>query len=316
MIFYGAPGTGKTHAVMESIKAANIFNADECVEFIQLHPSYGYEDFIEGLKPEIAEDGKSVKLTLKSGHFKSICRRAMASLTDSANSKTAVKNYYFVADEINRAELSRVFGEALVCLEESKRIDYERDEKDSSKFKYENGRPILSMSSLLIKTQYAYLNDEEQAVYIKGGHQYFGVPSNLFFIGTMNDIDRSIDAFDLALRRRFHWKRMDCRYDVIEDILADDQNAEQLESYIEACKRLNKLISDDWGLGSSYEIGHGYFLEIGSKKLTKTDRKNLFDFKIKPLLTEYLRSEYSGKDLDHKLDQAKNIFFDVGDRAS
>lgn len=300
IIFYGAPGTGKTYTVMEGIRqqiSLSDNNLNEVMELAQFHPSYSYEDFIEGLKPVIDDNG-AISLRLQPGRFKQLCKKAAVKL--KAERKIGKKDddltkFYFVADEINRAELSRVLGEVLVCLEESKRIDFD---------KFEN----LTKESLYLKSQYGHLDNEKDAVLTIDGHHYFGVPSNLYFIGTMNDIDRSIDSFDLALRRRFVWEEKLCKYDVINEELAEKNKNDEssIEQYIELCEALNKKISKEWGLGTSYEIGHSYFMKIG--KISQSSLNELFNTSISPLLKEYLRAEYNGLQIEEKLKEAKAVF--------
>lgn len=293
-IFYGAPGTGKTHTVLEGIKQRILIANDdvnEVLDFAQFHPSYSYEDFIEGFKPVKSENG-GISLELRSGRFKQFCKKALEELRKARNEKREPKNYYFIADEINRAELSRVLGEVLVCLEDSKRIDFD-----------EKGNPT---KGLYLKSQYGHLDTQEQAVLTIGSEHYFGVPSNLCFIGTMNDIDRSIDSFDLALRRRFVWQRMDCDYGVIKGELAINNDAAVVEKYAEICVGLNELIAETWGLGQPYQIGHAYFLEVG--KINAGALQRLFDSRIKPLLNEYLRAEYAPNEIEKKLKAAQDIF--------
>ncbi|MCT7557845.1 5-methylcytosine-specific restriction endonuclease subunit McrB [Aliarcobacter butzleri] len=150
---------------------------------------------------------------------------------------------------------------------------------------------------------------------------YFGVPENIYFLGTMNDIDRSIDSFDLALRRRFKWVRKDCNYDVIANYLIENDADEYINEYIGdgkekgttkgRCILLNEYISNTLNLGKSYELGHTYFMKIKIKngKISKSAYENLFDQEIGPLLTEYLRAEYpDGKELEKKLKEMKNLF--------
>jgi hypothetical protein len=300
IIFYGAPGTGKTYTVFEGIKQRILIDGDDkddVLDIAQFHPSYSYEDFIEGFKP-VPSNG-SISLVLKSGRFKLLCKKAMANLkaarsnphSEKNPSGTKLKNYYFIADEINRAELSRVLGEVLVCLEESNRVDFDK-----------NGDLT---QGIYLKSQYGHLDTDTEAVLTMNKEHYFGVPSNLYFIGTMNDIDRSIDSFDLALRRRFVWKRMDCDYSVIKERMAA-KNSDNIDEYVEICKSLNRLISQTWRLGSSYEIGHAYYL--GMEKVSKGSIKNLFETKIGPLLAEYLRAEYDLSEIEAKLKEAEKIF--------
>jgi len=292
IIFYGAPGTGKTYKI-EGIKQRILIAGDdenEVLDFAQFHPSYSYEDFIEGFKPVKSENG-GISLELKSGRFKQFCKKAMKNLREARERGGKLKSYYFVADEINRAELSRVLGEVLVCLEETKRIDFD-----------EEGKP----TGLYLKSQYGHLDTEEQAVLTINEEHYFGVPSNLYFVGTMNDIDRSIDSFDLALRRRFVWEKMVCDYGVIKEKLASIKDAESVEEYVKICEKLNELIAESWGLGQSYQIGHAYFCEVS--KINTSALQSLFDQKIKPLLNEYLRAEYAPNEIEQKLQVAQDVF--------
>ena len=297
IIYYGAPGTGKTYTVQNAVKQQVVLSGDKLEDvalFTQFHPSFSYEDFIEGLKPSIENGATELKLT--NGIFKKFCQKAMDNLKQHRKEpkKNKLKIYYFVADEINRAELSSVFGELLVCLEESKRGDFDK-------------KGNITDESMLIETQYSYLIDNEKdAVLTQNGVYKFGVPSNLYFIGTMNDIDRSIDTFDLALRRRFSWERMDCDYDVIVQNL----DVDNWECYITICKDLNKFISHKLQLGSSFEIGHSYFMEVKTYKSTISQNavQNLFDKKLKPLIEEYLRGSYSQVEIEKHLKDANKIF--------
>lgn len=301
IIYYGAPGTGKTYTVQNAIKQKMLLENAKSF-FTQFHPSFGYEDFIEGLKPSIKNG--ATELVLTDGIFKKFCKEAMNELKNARKEKREPISYYFLADEINRAELSTVFGELLLCIEESKRVDF--DDKGNIK----NG-------SMLIGTQYSYLyKNENDAVIVDKGEYKFGVPINLYFIGTMNDIDRSIDSFDLALRRRFIWERMDCKYEVIlNDEKFKDVEEKNLNNYITICENLNNFIALTLGLGKSYEIGHSYFMNIeiptkgqNANKITQNNVELLFNKKLKPLIEEYLRGEYSLSDIEKELEKAQNIF--------
>lgn len=267
IIFYGAPGTGKTYTCEENIK--RIVDGDTSrYKIIQFHSSYGYEDFMEGLKPTLENGQTTLKLEL--GDFKSFCQEAQ---------KMPEKSFFFLVDEINRAELSRVFGELMYALEK-------------------RGHTIT--------TQYDYLRKPEQ----RGDFQ---VPENLYFIGTMNDVDKSIDSFDLALRRRFLWERMDCEYGV----LLDNLPYSNIDPYAKACEKLNDTItndgSDKLGLGEIYEIGHAYFLRIkeyakNSNEIKSTHMNSLFDEALAPLLKEYLRSEFAEKDIANEIKKLRKNF--------
>lgn len=311
MILHGAPGTGKTYSIKNTVKnmiLKNGGNIDEQLVFTQFHPSYSYEDFIDGIKPNgIDEKTGQLKFELKNGLFKELCRTATKKLEEERKKKKKdedLTKYFFVADEINRAELSRVFGELLITLEDDYRIDFD------------NGGNIKNHESL-ITLQNASLDNNP--VYENEYKKYFGVPKNLYFIGTMNDIDRSVESFDMALRRRFYWKEIRCNYDFIDSKFNN-------QDYTTICKYLNRFITgykeektngkiekiekvkgyQSLGLGVSFELGHAYFKDI--KSFDNKGINILWDSKIEPLLKEYLRSEYSADEIYHKLIEAKAIF--------
>lgn len=274
IIYHGIPGTGKTYTIVNNIK--NIIKNENQMLITQFHPSFSYEDFIEGIKPAGIENGQ-LKLELKNGIFREFCDKAKEEekgfLEKLKNGKfdeaLSDHGYFFIADEINRAELSRVFGELLYALE----------------YRGEKGK---------IKTQYASMRNGED----------FYVPENVFFLGTMNDLDKSIDSFDLALRRRFIWQEMECDYGVIRDEIY----AKNIEEYAQACQKLNDKISKD--IGEKYQLGHSYFLKIEFKndEIKDSDMKKLFSNRFEALLKEYLRSEYSEKEIQKHLDELKKLF--------
>lgn len=160
--------------------------------------------------------------------------------------------------------------------------------------------------------------DDDKLIYKKiGDNVYFGIPFNIHFIGIMNDVDRSIDPFDLAFRRRFKWISKYCDYDVIENELSlNKYKDDDIEEYIKSCKKLNEMIYDsncDEGLklGRSYEIGHAFFLrikEISKNKITKDNKKVLFENYISGTLKEYIRQVADENEIDSWLDKAREAF--------
>jgi 5-methylcytosine-specific restriction enzyme B len=297
VIMYGPPGTGKTYSVVNSLDF--VCQGDSTrYELLQFHPSFTYEDFMEGIKPKGVSQNGNISFELVNGVFKNFCIKAKNS---------PEKAFYFVVDEINRANLSSVFGETLSLLEK----DYRHD---------------VNNTKNLIRTQYSSLiedlikkNEEYKALayVIDNDEVKFGVPKNVFFIGMMNDVDKSIDTFDLALRRRFKWIRKDCDYEVIKEETRfkrkDDFN--NIDQYIEACEKLNNYISAELGLGKSYEFGHSFFMRMRDiakrKEITPSNLETLFNLYLRPTLIEYLRALFAESELDGKLDEALNRFKDT-----
>ena len=279
VIMYGPPGTGKTYSVVNSLDFVSQGDSSR-YELLQFHPSFTYEDFIEGIKPKgVSKDG-NIRFELVNGAFKNFCIKAK---------NNPGKAFYFVVDEINRANLSSVFGETLSLLEK----DYRHDGKSNKN---------------LIKTQYSALIEDlireddkykSLAYIIDNGEVKFGVPANVFFIGMMNDVDKSIDAFDLALRRRFKWIRKDCDYEVVEEEtrFKRKEDFSNIGQYIKACKELNNYISKDLCLGKSYEFGHSFFMKMSDiakrKEITQYNLEVLFNLYLRPTLKEYMRAVFA-----------------------
>jgi hypothetical protein len=180
------------------------------------------------------------------------------------NSNNGIKNYVFVIDEINRGEISKIFGELFFSIDPSY-----RGKKGS------------------VKTQYSNLHNDEKEV--------FYVPENVFIIGSMNDIDRSVESFDFAMRRRFTW------IEITAEQSADNMNLPQ--DIKEKMLHLNKQISNTDGLNSSYHIGAAYFLDSNGN--ARQDIDNIWNLRIGPLLKEYLRGMPDSID---KIELLKNAF--------
>lgn len=314
IILHGAPGTGKTYMTEETLKARRLIEENSKYELVQFHPSYGYEDFIEGIKPtEIIVKSGQMKFELKNGLFKQMCIDAFKELQKTnqenlnAKENTPIKKpkkFYFIADEINRAELSRVFGELLLCLEDGKRLRIEDNKVIGTKVKLQN-------SNIWKADEHVVVSADEDGNILDNSNSnrnqwYFGVPENIYFIGTMNDIDRSVDSFDMALRRRFVWKHYQCDYDVIYTKYRENKD---IDDYIKICKELNKYITSNKGfnLGSSYELGHSYFMRPDTLRNPNLDK--VWNENIAPLLKEYIRAiESDENEIQKKINEAKKIF--------
>ena len=211
LILQGAPGVGKTFAARRLAYAIMGEKDDSRVMQVQFHQNYSYEDFVMGYKPN--EEGG---FELKNGVFYRFCKRAAA---DSEH------KYFFIIDEINRGNLSKIFGELLMLIEN----DY-RD------------KPI----------QLAYKDE------------MFAVPSNLYIIGMMNTADRSLAMIDYALRRRFSFFEMKPGFNsaTFEEEIKKLRDP-QLDNLIKAIVELNKVIENDDSLGSGFCIGHSYLCNLG-----------------------------------------------------
>ncbi len=276
IILTGAPGTGKTYAVREYLKRKLGEDYNERVCWMQFHPNIEYADFIEGFRPTGAENG-TIRLEMKNGVFKDFCKKGFAN---------ADKEYYFVIDEINRANLSAVFGEVLYAIEY--RADAETpDLKD-----------FLDTPHTAFIANLSEGKRKDLSVCPKNGfYGKFAVPDNLFIIGTMNDVDRSIDSFDLALRRRFVWVEMG--FDELP--LRTIEGVKNPKELIRRAKALNDELVKCFNGDKSYAIGHAYFMKIRLYKEHEDPYAALWNYHLKPLIREYLRSELDPAELDKQL---------------
>lgn len=308
VILYGPPGTGKTYTVKQSLNFVCMGDTTR-YEFVTFHPSFTYEDFIDGIKPKGVTTDGNIKFELTDGVFKKFCKKALAECFLAKEENRDPKPYYFVVDEINRANLSAVFGETLMCLEKDYRYDINKPTENLYKTQYS---PLIeSMVEDAEKegndiSDLAFIYDKENA--------YFGVPNNLFFIGMMNDVDKSIDAFDLALRRRFKWERMDYKQEILEEItkFRNGNDFLNMPQYANACTKLNEYISKTLGLGKSYEFGHSFFMKIegisNSRTISKSNMEKLFKLYLEPSLKEYLRALFPEQELDNKIESALLLY--------
>ncbi len=211
LILQGAPGVGKTFAAKRLAYAMMGVKDENRVKQVQFHQNYSYEDFVMGYKPN-GQGG----FELKEGIFYDFCKRAL---------DNPEKDYFFIIDEINRGNLSKIFGELLMLIEN----DY-------------RGKSI----------QLAYKDDE------------FSVPTNLYIIGMMNTADRSLAMIDYALRRRFSFFEMTPGFEnpTFKKEMQGKAD-ERLDKLVNAIIDLNKVIKDDDSLGSGFCIGHSYLCNLG-----------------------------------------------------
>lgn len=289
IILTGAPGTGKTHSAREfSEKYYSVEDDDKYFfEFVQFHPSYDYTDFVEGLRPVLLE--KETTFVKLDGTFKAFCRKV---ITEGSTDK----KYFFIIDEINRADLSKVFGELMYALEESY-----RGKKD-------NGVPTQYRNL----PTYEIIDCEAQKMEVDIFEKGFYIPENVYIIGTMNDIDRSVEAFDFALRRRFQWldiKANEVMESSLKSILKEKFSGKELEisGLIERANKLNECISvkgKDFGLSEAYHLGPSYFAKISDNEI---NYDGIWKYRVEPILKEYCRG-YDSQKVMNFIKECENVF--------
>ena len=216
LILFGPPGTGKTFEMQARMKAA--FDNGEDYAFVAFHPSYSYEDFVGGLRPVAAKDGAGVAVVFQKGPLLTLCEKAHANPT---------QQFTLFIDEINRANVAKVFGELITLVEPSKRV-------------IAGSKP----------------NETGAWVTLPGTNERFGVPDNLNLVATMNTADRSIAMMDLALRRRFRFQECPPEPHRIEPKMVGAVDLPKLLQRIN--DRLEYLLDRD------HAIGHALFMGITS----------------------------------------------------
>lgn len=234
VILQGPPGVGKTYISKRLAYSIMGCKDVERVMMVQFHQSYSYEDFIMGYRP--SNDG----FEIKKGSFYNFCKKAEI---DSDN------DYFFIVDEINRGNLSKIFGEIFMLIENDKRG---------------------------IGLQLVY-SDEK-----------FSVPENLYIIGMMNTADRSLAMLDYALRRRFAFFEIRPGFETSGfKKYQKEVNNYKFDELIDVIKNLNYEIANDSSLGKGFSIGHSYFTNFNQNEFSIEDLYSIIEFEIIPLLEEY-----------------------------
>ena len=270
-ILYGPPGTGKTYhtkkyavaiCLEENLSDVKGWEDNEVEEFYKdleeenrivfttFHQSYGYEDFIEGIKPESDTATNQVSYPVKPGVFKRFCEVA-------AQEDNKDRRFVFVIDEINRGNVSKIFGELITLIEPNKRLGAE----------------------------------EETKVELPYSKEKFCVPSNVYILGTMNTADRSIALLDTALRRRFDFVEMMPESQVLEDIGANEivKKAQRLD-IVKMLDTINNRIEVLYD--REHTIGHAFFTGLIGEKATLENLRIIFENRVVPLLQEYFYENY------------------------
>lgn len=234
IVLQGAPGVGKTFCAKRLAYSIMGEKDEERIAFVQFHQNYSYEDFVEGYRPH--EDG----FLLQKGIFYNFCNLAKSNPD---------KEYFFIIDEINRGNLSKIFGELLMLIEKGYR-----------------GEEITL----------AYSGDR------------FYVPENIYLIGMMNTADRSLAMIDYALRRRFSFFNLKPAFqsELFLDKCRKLQN-EKYNRLVDEIMRLNKAIETDDSLGEGFEIGHSYLCFNNENEVTDEWLHSVVNYDIIPMLQEY-----------------------------
>ncbi len=276
LILYGPPGTGKTYnSVIYAVAICDGKPVDELtdyaavmsrynelkkagrISFTTFHQSYGYEEFIEGIKPIIDENKQDIGYTIEPGVFKKFCDNAKSITRTSTGIESTVieentEPYVFIIDEINRGNISKIFGELITLIESTKRA----------------GMPEAASAIL------PYSGDE------------FSVPSNVYILGTMNTADRSIALMDTALRRRFQFVEMMPDSDVLRKINADKVEDLDVAAMLD---KINERI--EYLYDREHTIGHAFFTDL-KDDATLVKLQSIFEKSVIPLLQEYFYEDY------------------------
>ncbi len=262
IILQGAPGVGKTFSAKRLAYSIIGEKNENRICMVQFHQNYSYEDFIMGYRPN-----DSGGFELQSGVFFNFCERCK---------ENPDKPYFFIIDEINRGNLSKIFGELLMLIEADKR-------------------------------------GEEYKINLVYGGTAFYIPENLYIIGMMNTADRSLAMIDYALRRRFSFYTMKPAFENTEQNGFGEYmkkiNCESYHTIIAKIKELNEYIRNDSTLGKGFEIGHSYFVPMDINVINDDWVRDVVEYEIIPLIEEYWFDD------DKKVDEwTKALYQVIGDQ--
>lgn len=240
IILQGAPGVGKTY-IAKRLAYSIIGEKDqERVKMVQFHQSYTYEDFIEGFRP--SKEGSGFEI--KKGAFYRFCKKAADDLDN---------DYFFIIDEINRGNLSKIFGELFMLIENDKR-----------------GNSLQLLYS----------------------DEMFFVPTNVYLIGMMNTADRGLAMLDYALRRRFAFVNLNPAFQSKGFLdYQKNHNNEEFDRLLNCIEEINKEIEEEEALGKGFSIGHSYFSNLNN--VDSAVLNNIIEYEIIPLISEYWFDEPS-----------------------
>ena len=238
IILEGAPGVGKTFLARKIAYQLIGEIKDENIEMVQFHQSYSYEDFVQGIRPSINGD-----FEVRNGIFYNFCQKA----------RRSDEPFVFIIDEINRGNLSKIFGELMMLIEADKR---------SKKF--------------AIKLTYSEEEDDT-----------FFVPSNVYIIGCMNTADRSLAIVDYALRRRFAFCQIQPEFnEAFQEFLSAKVGKENVEKIVKRITQVNSMIQSNPALGKGLEIGHSYFCQTEEIQDFEVWWSDLCEYELFPYIQE------------------------------
>lgn len=271
---------------VDGCNQSSSLSPDYFIKTVQFHPGYDYSDFIEGLRPKKIGDSNTIVYDRKDGIFKEFCKKVVlfnkqvAEFNKTGNNEKIPldsSKFFFIIDEINRGEVSKIFGEAFSMIETGKRA------------------PVDSNSEAVtnkVDTQYSSLIEDKKDDPFQHG---FYIPENVYILATMNEIDRSLEAMDFAFRRRFSWLTVEVQ-DTLNEIIVNSvldactNSVSKNMSAIEySFNELNDLIKKN--LGPDYMLGGSYLtsLKNSSRTSVKALKEELWNNHLEPIIKDYIK---------------------------